>query len=185
MLHHCSLDLDQLPTVGFQLKKNISTGRHLSSAEIKVFLQNKYLFHFHICDLKCSRNNILKTRSCPGKKKRRTGAFWECWSAKSINEFMWHYLIATAQKTVRSHRSWLQHQKLWNGNKIAILFSSCLKLLYSIGVVSWQHCESNVDILPVNLRSIILCSSFNQDSFQRQEMSSLPPPSLEQKLINN
>ena len=62
----------------FQTEKNIRTRRHLSSAEIKVFLQNKYLFHFHICDLKCPRNNILKTLSCPGKKKHRTGALWEC-----------------------------------------------------------------------------------------------------------
>lgn len=76
--------------------KKIRTGRHLSSPEIKVFLQNKYLFHFHICDLKCPRKNILKTLSCPGKKKHRTGAFRERWSAKNINEFMWHYLIATA-----------------------------------------------------------------------------------------
>lgn len=77
ILHHSILDLDQLPTVGFRLKKNIGTGRHLSSAEIKAFLQNKYLFHFQICDLKCPRNNILKTLSCPGKKKHRTGAFRE------------------------------------------------------------------------------------------------------------
>lgn len=144
---------------------------------MKVFLQNKYLFHFHICDLKCPRNNILKTLSCPGKKKHRTGAFCECLSAKRINEFMWHYLIATAQKIVRSHRSWLQHQKLWNGNKISILFSSCLHLLYSVDAVSWQHCESNIEIFPVKLRSIIQCSSSNQDTtFRAKYLTILLPP---------
>lgn len=55
-------------------KKNIRTGRYLSAAENKVWLQNKYLFHFQICDFKCPGNNILKTLSCPGQKKHRTGA---------------------------------------------------------------------------------------------------------------
>lgn len=58
-------------------KKHITMGRYRSSAEIKVCLQKKYLFHLQICDLKCPRNNILKTLSCSGKKKHRTGASWE------------------------------------------------------------------------------------------------------------
>ena len=129
----------------FLTQKNIRSGRHVSSAEIKVFLQNKYLFHCHICDLKCPRNNILKTLSCPGKKKHKTGAFQVCWSAKRINEFMWHYLIATAQKIVRSHRSWLQHQKLWNGNKnfIFVFLLSPIALFYRCCFLAalWKQCR--------------------------------------------
>lgn len=78
VLHHCILDLDQDAYSQFLIERKTLELEGVSLLQKSRFgCKNKYLFHFQICDFKCPGNNILKTLSCPGKKKHRTGASWE------------------------------------------------------------------------------------------------------------